>query len=63
MTESSELIESINCMARLLTAVKDCFVQERAVKDEIINIGSEVLLADLRELRQMRENGKREETT
>jgi len=46
--ELTQLVEEMNCMARLLTAVKDCFIQDRKVKDEIITLGSEILLEDLR---------------
>ena len=56
--ERDQLVDNINSLSGLLTAVKDCFIQKREIKDEIINIGFEILLADLRELRQMREKGK-----
>ena len=58
MAGREQLVESINCMSRLLTAIKDCFIQKREIKDEIINIGSTILLADLQELREIRESGK-----
>jgi hypothetical protein len=53
--ERDRLLNEIDCMSRLLTAVKDCFIQKREVKDEIITLGSDILLENLRELKRMRQ--------
>lgn len=49
------LVERINCIAGLLKAVKDCFVQDRGVKDEIIALGTGILVRDLRTLKELQE--------
>jgi len=53
--DHEQLLNELNCMASLLTAIKDCFIQDRKVKDEIITLGSEILFGNLRELKEIRE--------
>jgi hypothetical protein len=53
--DRNQLVDDINCMSRLLTAVKDCFIQDRTVKDEIISLGSAILLENLREMKKTRQ--------
>jgi hypothetical protein len=45
-----EQIEKINALAAVLTSIKDVFIPDRNVKDEIVKISSDLLLLELKDL-------------
>lgn len=43
-------LERISCMAQVLSAIKDCYVADRSIKDNIINSATAILTKDLKVL-------------
>ena len=51
-------IVKMNCMANVIQAVKDCFFPDRAEKDEIIRMASEILLENLKDFKLLEDKNR-----
>jgi len=48
----NDRIETIDALANVLSAIKDSFIPDRNIKDDIVRIASDLLVDQLKELQK-----------